>query len=64
MLQKCVEIGATYGNIDINDLLSGRTKLTEVILKNRFDECISEVKNDLKNPHGIRINNGFLGRAT
>ncbi len=59
MLQKCVEIGANYGNIDINDLLCGRTKLTEVILKNRFDECISEVKNDLKNPYGIRLTMDF-----
>jgi hypothetical protein len=59
MLQKCVEIGANYGNIDINDLLCGRTKFTEVILKNQFDECISEVKNDLKNSYGIGLTMDF-----
>ncbi len=27
LLQKCIEIGANYGNININDIMCGRKKL-------------------------------------
>ena len=64
LLQKCIEIGATYGNININDLMCGRKKLTNVILKEQFDECVSNINLNLKNAYGIGLSLDFWEEET
>jgi len=53
LLQKCIEIGANYGNIDINDILCGRKKLTDVIMKKKYDECMSSIIKSLDKVYGM-----------
>ncbi len=54
-LQKCIEISANYGNVNINDILCGRKKLTYVVLKKKFDECVANINFNLKNDYGIGL---------
>jgi hypothetical protein len=59
LLQKCIEIGSNYGNTDINDLLCSRKKLTKVILKRQFDECMTNISTILNNSYGLGLTLDF-----
>jgi len=63
-LQKCIEIGSNYGNININDIMCIRKKLTNVVLKEQFDECVANINLNLKNAYGLGLTLDFWEEET
>jgi hypothetical protein len=45
--------------VNINDILCGRKKLKNVVIKEQFDECIANINFNLKNAYGIGLKLNF-----
>ena len=64
MLQKCIEIGANFGNVNINDILCSRITFTNVVHKKQFDACVDNIYLNLKNSYGLGLTIDFWEENT
>ncbi len=61
---------ANYGNLNINDILCGRKKLTNVVLKKKkkkkkkIGECVANINFNLKNAYEIGLTLDFCKEET